>query len=141
MIRLIINDPVAPIYLLKQYHAHQLVRESHVRKTELHVGAGNDLGRESQRSADHERDMARSADTELFEMIRKSYGIVFLPVYRESDHIVVIADILQYPLALFFLYQLLFMGRSLIGGLLVRDFDDLGLAIARKALNVLVHSL
>ncbi len=141
MIRFIVKDPVAPVDLLKKYHSHQLVREGHIGEAELHVGPGKHLGRKPQRAADHKGNMARAADAELFEMIRKSYGIVFLPVYRESDHIVVIADILQYPLALFFLYQLLFMGRSLIGGLLVRDFDDLGLAIARKALNVLVHSL
>jgi hypothetical protein len=35
MIRLMIDDAKASVYLLEQYHAHQLVRECHRRKTEF----------------------------------------------------------------------------------------------------------
>ena len=43
MIRLIIHDPVRPVYLFQQNHLHELMRKCHPGKAELIVCSGKYL--------------------------------------------------------------------------------------------------
>ena len=130
-------DAEAPVDLLQQDNAHQLVRESHFGERKLEIGAGIDLGRSAEGTADHKDDVVHAADVQSFDLLGEFRGGELLSADRKQDHICAVGYRFQYAFALGLTDLLLRRLAYAVRCLLILYFLNLKLAIFRQPFAVL----
>ena len=87
MVRLPHINPVPSIYLLQQYHPHELMGKGHRRKGQLEVRSFEHFIAEAQGAADDKSYIASPLYTEIVDKISEDFGGEQLAVYGQSYYI------------------------------------------------------